>query len=163
MSASLRRAFSFFVEIEAYGAQHVRRLGELDVGVFNHFDPVAPAVEKIEERPRHELAAGLVDPGAHARAIIDGEPEMPPAVLVWRRRFHQVDELVAELDEGISRPFCALAEIKDLSIKFEGLRDVAHFEGDVVDADEPRLAPVNLADLGHGRPRCWCERCSLTI
>ena len=35
---------------ETHAAQHVRRLGELDVGVADDLDPIAPRVQEIEER-----------------------------------------------------------------------------------------------------------------
>ena len=68
---------------------------------------------------------------------------------------HQVDELIAELDKGVTRPFRAQGEVEDLAVKGKGLVDIADLEGDVVDADETRLAGVGtavigLADRGHG-------------
>ena len=54
--------------------QHLRRLGELDIRVFDHLDAIAPGVEKIEKPTRQQLAAGGFDPGPHARPIIDDEP-----------------------------------------------------------------------------------------
>lgn len=60
------RAF-VLVEVEAHRAQYVRRLGELDIGIFDHLDPIAPEVEKVEERARHQLAAGGLDPRAQTR------------------------------------------------------------------------------------------------
>src|SRR5262245_46780718 len=67
-------------EVEAHGAQHMRGLGELNIPVFNHLDAIAPRIEKIEERPRQEPPAGGLDAGAHARPVIDDEPEMTAPV-----------------------------------------------------------------------------------
>src|SRR5208282_2253293 len=70
------------LEIEAHRAQHMRRLGELNVGVFDHLDPIAPGVEKVEEGPRQQLAPRGLDTLADARTIVDDEPEMPAPVFV---------------------------------------------------------------------------------
>ena len=88
---------------------------------------------------------------------------MPALVFVPVLGFHQVDELVAEFDEGIARPFPPEREIEDLAVKFERLVDIAHFEGDVIDADEPRLVRVGVADLGHALPSSWFVRYALPI
>ena len=66
----------------------------------------------------------------------------------------QVDELVAELDKGVARPFGPEREVKDLAVEIESLVDIADFERDVVDADKPRLLGICLTDLGHPRPSC---------
>src|SRR5437899_933407 len=133
----------------------MRRLGELDVPVFDDFNAITPGVEKVEERSRQKLAAGSLDPRTHTRAIIDDEPEMPPAVLVRRRGFHQVDELIAELDECVARPLPPKGKIENLAIKGEGLVDVVDFQGNMIDADEPWFRRVGLVDLGHAPSSCW--------
>src|SRR5215469_9026990 len=81
---------------------------------------------------------------------------MAPLVLVRGRGLHQVDELVAELDEGITRAFAAEREVKNLAVEIERLIDIADFERDMVDADKPGLA--GFAGFGHPRPpSCWCH------
>src|SRR5215469_13672361 len=152
-----------FVEIEAHCMQYMRRLGELNIGVLDDLDAVSPGVEKIEERSGQEPSARRLDPRAHARAVIDDKAEMPALVFVASFGFHQVDELVAELDESIARAFSPKREIEDLGVKFESLVDIADFEGDVIDADEPRLARVRVADLGHALPSSWFVRYALPI
>ena len=118
----------------------MRRLGELDVGVFDDLDPIAPGIEKVEERTRHQLPTGSHDPLAHARTIIDNEPEVTAPVLMRLGDLHHVDELVAELDEGVARALRPKLEVEDLAVKIESLVDVADLDRDVIDADEPRLA-----------------------
>jgi hypothetical protein len=80
---------------------------------------------------------------------------MATAILVRGRRFHEVDELIAELDEGVTRPFAAQRKVKNLAVEIERLVDIAHLERDVVDADKPRLLGIGLAGLAHLRPSCW--------
>ena len=96
----------------------------------------------------------LFHPRPHTRSVIDDEAKMAAAVLVRGRVFHQVDELVAELDKGVARPFGPEREVKDLAVEIESLVDIADFERDVVDADKPRLLGIGLAGLGHPRPSC---------
>ena len=51
------------VEIEAHRAQHMRRLGKLDIGISDHLDPFARGVEVVEysniqfTKAPHELRA----------------------------------------------------------------------------------------------------------
>src|SRR6516225_1988648 len=125
------------VEIEAHRAQDMRRLGELDIGILDHLDAVSPRIEKVEKGSRHQLAAGRFDPVAHTRPVVDDEPEMAAPVLVRFADLHHVDELVAELDKGVARPFCPELEVEDLAVEIERLIDVADLDRDVVDADEP--------------------------
>ena len=54
-------------------------------------------------------------------------------------------------------------EIEDLAVEIESLVDIADFEGDVIDADEPRLLGIGLAGLGHPRPSCWFVPYALPI
>jgi len=88
---------------------------------------------------------------------------MPALVFVASFGFHQIDKLVAELDESIARPFPSERKIEDLAVKFESLVDIAHFEGDVINADEPGLVRVCVADLGHALPSSWFVRYALPI
>ena len=88
---------------------------------------------------------------------------MAAAILMWGRGFHQVDELIAELDKSVARPFAPEREVEDLAVEIESLVDVADFEGDVVDADKPRLLGIGLAGLAHLRPSCWFVPCALPI
>src|SRR5690349_16283623 len=112
----------------------MRRLGELDVGIFHDHDPIAPRVEKTEKRTRQEAAASFFDPRPHARSVVDDEAEMTAAILMRRRDFHEVDELIAELDEGVAWPLPAQREVEDATVEFESRVDIADFEGDVIDA-----------------------------
>src|SRR6516165_11747732 len=128
------------VEIEAHSAQYLRRLGKLDIGIFDHLDAIAPGIEKVEEGSRQQLAAGGLHPRAHARSIVNDEPEMAAPILMRIGALHHIDELVAELDKGVACPFGPELEVEDLAVKIEGLIDVTDLDRDVIDADEPRLA-----------------------
>src|SRR5438045_2129574 len=44
--------------IELHAAQHLRRLGELDVRIGDHLDAVAPRIEEVEERPLQQARTG---------------------------------------------------------------------------------------------------------
>lgn len=110
---------------------------------------------KSRKRTRQQFAARSLDECAHPRAIVDDEAEMAPRVVMLGAALHQIDELIAELDKGVARPFSAQSEVEDLAVKGKGLVDIADLEGDVIDADELRpagvgAAVVGLADRGHG-------------
>src|SRR6267154_3390118 len=69
------------VESKSHRVQHMRRLGELNIPVFDDLDTIAPGVEKVEERPGQEAPARGLHLRPYTRTIIDDEPEMPAAVL----------------------------------------------------------------------------------
>src|SRR5215469_15826050 len=88
------------VQPEAHAAQHMRRLGELDVAVGHDLHAVAPRIEEIEERPVEQLTARRHDKFAHRGAVIDHQAEMPRAVAMLAADLRQVGELNAHVDEG---------------------------------------------------------------
>ncbi len=120
----------------------MRRLGELNIGVFDDFDPVAPGVEKIEKRSGQQFAAGFLDERAHCRAVVDDEPEMTAPVVVRVAALDKVDELIAELDEGIAGAFGAQREIENPAVKRQGLLDVADLERNMVNPDQAGSAAM---------------------
>src|SRR5260221_10830160 len=78
---------------QPHAAQDMRRLGELDVGIVDHLDAVAPGVDEIEEGPRQQLAARRRDEVAYRRAVVDDDAEMPVLARLLGARLHQGDEL----------------------------------------------------------------------
>src|SRR5260370_8626177 len=101
--------------------------------------PMAPGIQKLEDGPRQDLPACLFDPRPHTRTVIDDEAEMAAAVLVRCRSFHEVDELVSELDKSVARPFAAEREVKNLAGEGESLANVATFERELVSSATPAL------------------------
>src|SRR5438046_2735039 len=73
------------------------------------------------------------------------DPVMPVV-----RHPRDIDELVAQVDEGVALAFAAQAEIEDPPVPFERLVDVADLDRDMVDADQARLFAVR-----HVRPPSW--------
>src|SRR6516225_3658647 len=124
-SASSRRAFSFLSRSKPIARS---TCGALVNWIFDHLDPIAPGVEKVEERARQQLAARGLDPPAHARTIVDDEPKMAAPVLMRVGGLHHVDELVAELDKGVARPLCPELEVEDFAVKIEGLIDITDLD-----------------------------------
>jgi hypothetical protein len=49
---------------------------------------------------------------------------------------HQRDELIAQVDKGLTLAATAQGEFENATIKGKRLLDVADFERDVIDADE---------------------------
>ena len=139
------------VEGEPHRTEHIRRLGGLDIAVLHYLDAIAPRIQEIEKGSWQDLPTGRLYARTHARSIVDDQPEMAAAIRVLHRRFHQVDELVAELDKGIPRPFRPQREVEDFSVELKRLLDVADFEGDMIDADEAGFRGVGLTGLGHAR------------
>ena len=107
----------------------------------SEFDMAPPGQGPLRDR----------DPGAHARPVVDDEPEMSPGILMRRLHFHHVDKLVTELDKGVPGALGAQREVEYLPVKGERGFDVADLDRDVVDADQPRLRRIVFCAVGHRR------------
>src|SRR5260370_21199340 len=128
------------------------RLGELDVGIFDDFEPVAPGIEKIEELTLDHPGAGRLRQLYDARTVVDDEADMAAldALMPVVGHPRDIDELVAQVDEGVALALAAQFEIEDSPVPFERLVDVADLDRDMVDADEPWFPAV-----GHSLPPVW--------
>ena len=69
--------FVILGEREAHAAHHIGRLRELDVRVLDDLEPVAPRIEKIEERPFDKPRASGFRELDSAAAVVDDEADMP--------------------------------------------------------------------------------------
>src|SRR5207248_10188258 len=148
------------VELQPHAAHDVGRLGELDVGILDDFDAVAPGIEEIEEGAVDHFGAGRLGTRLHARTVIDDKPDMPPLdprlLVVGDAR--QIDELVAHVDESGALAAAAQIELEDLAVPVQRLVDVADLDRDMVDADQPGLLAVAHLIL----PRGSCRHLSPT-
>src|SRR5437868_8069607 len=64
------------VELQPHAAHDVGRLGELDIGILDDLDAVAPGIEEIEERALDHLGAGRLGARLHAGSVIDDKPDI---------------------------------------------------------------------------------------
>ena len=95
---------------QSHAAQHVRRLGELNVVVADNLYAVAPWVEKVEKRSRQRLYPRVGQSLADCIFVVDHKSEMAVLVSGLSTAFLQCEELVAQIDEG---------RITALALKFE--------------------------------------------
>ncbi len=63
-------------KVEVHATKYMRRFGELDVGILDDLDAVAPRVEEIEKRPRQQPGAGRFCESPHARPVVDDQTDM---------------------------------------------------------------------------------------
>src|SRR5690349_19680743 len=80
---------------ETHPAQHVRRLGELNVVVADDLYAVAPGVAEIEERARQRLDARRRQRAADRVLVVDHETEMTAIVGGLGAALLQREELIA--------------------------------------------------------------------
>src|ERR1051325_5111151 len=94
------------------------RLRELDIGILDDLDAVAPGVEEIEEGAFNHLGAGRLGAFFHARAVVDNKADMPPldSALLVIRHPRQIDELVAHIDKRAALVLAAQIEIENLAV-----------------------------------------------
>ena len=111
----------------------------MNVAIFNYFDPVAPGIEEIKKITFEQSGAGGADEVTNTRAIIHNKTEMPVLVRMRRTCFHQRYELIAHINEGL--PFASPSQLEgeDLSVEGECRINVTNFQGNVVQANKPRL------------------------
>jgi len=71
---------------------------------------------------------------AHRLAVINDETEMALVVRPLGFAKAQLNELVAHIDEGVVVAFAAQLEVKNRTIKFQRLVQIAYFEDHMVDS-----------------------------
>src|SRR5262249_29430410 len=124
---------------QAHAAQHVGRLGELDVVVAHDLDPVAPRISEIEEAARQHLDLRRLERTARRLLVVDHQAEMAAIVGRLLAAFLEGDELVAQVDEGHGLALAAQLELEQPAVEGQRLLDVADLERHVVEADNARL------------------------
>ena len=134
---------------EAHAAQNVVGLRVLDVGVGGDLDPVAPWIQEVEEPSVEKLHPHLGQGPAHERLVVDRDAEVPVVVRRLPTAFGEVDELVAEVDEGGVLAAAGDIELEEPSVEVERLVDVTDLQGDVVDADGSGLG-CGIGAVVHG-------------
>ena len=97
---------------EAHAAQHVCRLGELDVVVADDLDAVAPGIAEIQERPRKRIHACIEQLSADGFLIVDNKAEVTSVVGALAAAFLERDELIAEIDESRALALASQREMK---------------------------------------------------
>ena len=110
-------------------------LGVLDVGVGGELDPVAPGVEEIGKAGVEQFDAHLLQPLDGERLVVHGDAEMPALVRPLAAAGHEVDELVAKIDEGRLLVLERDVQIEEAAVEVQRFLDVADLERDMVDAD----------------------------
>ena len=125
---------------QTHAAQHVRGLGELDVGVADDLDPVSPRVHEIQERAGEGGDARVGKRLPDRILVIHDEAEMTAVVRWLLATLLQRDELVAEIDERIRIAPAPELEFEKPAVERECLVDVADFERDVIESHGTCLA-----------------------
>ena len=65
--------------IEPHAAQHVIGLGELDVGIADDLDQIAPRIAEVEERAGLDGYAGFDQAPARRFLVLDDQAEVTAA------------------------------------------------------------------------------------
>src|SRR5712692_1974632 len=124
---------------QPHAAQHVRRLGELDVVVADDLHAVAPRIEEIEKPPRQWLDARPRQRAADGVLVVDHQAEMTAVVGGLAAALLQREELIAQVDEGRAFALAAKLELEQAAVERQRLIDVADLERDMVEADGARF------------------------
>src|SRR5262249_12927832 len=124
---------------QPHPAQHVRRLGELNIVVADDLDAVAPRIAEIEEWARQRLDARSRERAAHRLLVVDHEAEMAAVVGRLLAALLQRDELIAQIDEGRGLALAAQLELEQPAIEGQRLLDIAHLERNMIEPDGARF------------------------
>jgi hypothetical protein len=138
--AQLRKGlFALAETCQPHPPQDLAGLGELHGVVLDDLHVVAPGVEKIEPGAVEDAGAEALDGAAHRGAVVDHQAEVAGRVGFLGAPFSDVDELVADVDEGHPVVPAAQGEVEDRAVEGQRLIDAADLQGHVVDADHVRL------------------------
>src|SRR6478672_5224365 len=102
---------------QSHAAQHVRRLGELDIVVADNLYAIAPGVEKVEKRAGQRLDPRIGQRLADGILVVDHKPKMTSLVSRLSSAFLQCEELVAQIDKGRSAAFAPKLEVEQLTVE----------------------------------------------
>src|SRR5260370_9217889 len=119
---------------QAYTAQHVGRLGELNIVVADDLDAVAPWIQEIEEGTIERGDAGRLQSPARRLLVVDHETEMAAIVRRLLGPFLKGAELVAQIYEGHAVALAAQLELEKPARKGPRLLYVAHHQRDMLPA-----------------------------
>src|ERR1044072_5892677 len=120
---------------QTHAAQHVWRLGELDVVVPNDLDAVAPRVEKVEKPARQRIDAGLSQRLADCVLVVDHEAKVAAVVSGLGTTFLQREKLVAQIDEGRGVALAPKLELEQSTVESQSLFDIADLESDMIETN----------------------------
>jgi hypothetical protein len=129
---------------QSHAAQHIRRLGELNVVVTDDFYAVAPSVAKIKERTVEYGNVGRFECLAGRFLILDDKTEVATVVRRLRAALLKSNELVTQIGESHGVTLAAQFESEETAIESQRFVDIADFQRDMVEPDEPR--PCALSD-----------------
>jgi len=118
-----------------HAAQHIGRLGELDIVVADDLDAIAPGVAEVEEGPGQGFDAGLGHRPADRVLVVDHQAEVAAVVRGLLSSPLEGQELVAQVDEGHVLAFPAQLEREQPPVERQRFVDVADFERDVIETD----------------------------
>ena len=122
---------------EVHPFENLGSFRELDAGVFDHLEVVAPGVPEVEPPAGQDLGPGFHERATCGLQVVHDQADVPRLIRRLAPARAQGDELVANVDEGHPGAASAELELEDAAEERKGFIDVSHLDGDVVDADQP--------------------------
>src|SRR5262245_47916417 len=109
---------------EAHSAQHVVRLGELDVLIGCDLDPISPGIEEIEKRTSQQLNTHVFQRAPDQVFVVHRDTEVPALVGTLVSALCKIDELIAEVNEGFGLAAVRDLELEEAPIKVQRFMDI---------------------------------------
>jgi hypothetical protein len=129
---------------QSHTAQHVRRLGELNIVVADNLYAVAPRVEKVEKRAGQRLDPSVGQCLADCILVVDHKSKMAALVSGLSTALLQCEELVAQIDEGRSGALAPKFEVEQSTIERQSLFDITDLERYMIETNGTRFSCLSL-------------------
>src|SRR2546428_10372065 len=109
---------------QSHAAQHMGRLGELDIVVADNLYAVAPRVEKVEKLTGQQFEPRVGHCFADCILVVDHKSKMAAVVRGLSTAFLQCEELVAQIDEGRGVAFGPKVEVEQSTVESQSFFDI---------------------------------------
>ena len=133
-------ALSLFARCaKPHSAQHVGRLGELDIVVADDLDSIAPRIEEIEKRTRQRLDARAASALRTASLSSTTSPKWRPSSAACLRPFCSARNWSPRSMNAEVFALAAQLELEQTAVEGQRLLDVADLERNMVETDGARF------------------------
>src|ERR1043166_2674139 len=125
---------------QSHAAQHVRRLGELDVVIADDLYAIAPGIEKVEEPAGQRIDARVGQRLSDCVLIVDHKSKVTAVVSGLGAALLKREKLVTKIDEGRCAALAPKFEIEQSTIESQGLVDITDLESDMIETNGARFS-----------------------
>src|ERR1700681_615848 len=124
---------------QTHATQHIWCFGELNVGVADDLDSIAPRVQEIEKRAGQDLDASVGQRLADGLLVIDDQSKMTASVGGLRTALLERNELVTQIDERCCIALASQFEVEEATVESQRSVNVADLQSDMIETHGARF------------------------